>query len=181
MSDPSLLFFNMLGRRQHDEINTYREKVPNACPKGIVGKLPPPSRIGHVPLVEHATGKVHDDGDNHDDRKHPTRPHAARLARLDTGARMLGSHHEQVGALIRVSADEGDGGSRRDGFTVAAEGKGRGLAASRVVFGDMYGVEGARITRAAGATSAAGFAARATIRRGVTGRGSLPVVIVSVG
>lgn len=165
--------------RPQDRRGTHRDKIPNPCPESIVRKLPPTSRIGHIPLVEHTTSKVHDDGDDHDDRKDSARSHAARLARLHPSARMLRTNDKVVRALVRIGADKGYGGGGGDGLTVAAEGEGRRLAAGPVVLGDVHGVEGACVG-ATGATAAASIAGCAAIR-GSLGRGGFVFVIVPIG
>lgn len=104
--------------------SAYREKVPDSSPKCIIGQLPPTTGIGDIALVENTTSKVHNDGDDDDNRKNAAWSHASRFVRFDTRACMLGSDNKHVVALIRVRADKGDGCSRSYRVAVATKRKG---------------------------------------------------------
>lgn len=90
---------------------TYRKEVPDTSPECIIGQLPPATSICDIALVEDTASKVHNYGDNNDNRKDAARSHASRFVRFNTRACMLGPHNKHVVALIRVRADKRDGRS----------------------------------------------------------------------
>lgn len=150
-------------------VATYRDEVPDTCPETVVWQLPPAAGVVHIAVVEDAAGKVNDDGDDNDDGEDTTGAHAAGLVRLHAGTSMLRAHHKQVGALVRVGADKGDGGCRTDGVAVAPKSKGGRLSAS-VIFLDRHSIERAGVA----------LAGTAEGRRGAGGGGGIFVVDVGL-
>ena len=108
--------------------HSYLDKTPDARPQAIVGQLPPPAGVRNGALVEDAADDVDQDGDEEDDGEDAARPHAARLVGLGAGAGVLRADLEEVGALVRVGADKGEG-RRRVRVVVAEEGDGGGFVA----------------------------------------------------
>ena len=108
--------------------HTYLPKPPNPRPQTKIRQLPPPPRMRNSALVKHTANDIHQHGNKKDDGEDAARPHAARLVGLGARTRVLRAHLEEVGALVRVGADEGEGG-RGVRVAVAEEGDGGGFVA----------------------------------------------------
>ena len=113
--------------------HTYLPKPPNPRPQTKIRQLPPPPRMRNSALVKHATNDIHQHGNKKDDGEDAARPHAARLVGLGARTRVLRAHLEEVGALVRVGADEGEG-CGRVGVVVAEEGDCGGFVAEGGLF-----------------------------------------------
>lgn len=101
----------------------------------------------HGPLVKHASTHIHTDGNEEDDGKDSTGPHAARLVRLDAGAGMRGPDVKEVGAFVWCAADVAHDGLLAHHLVVADEGEGGRLAPLLVglLLLVLFGRPGARL------------------------------------
>lgn len=96
-------------------------RTPDARPQRVVGQLPPPALLQHHAAVHAAAHNVHGEGDDRDHAED-----AARAERLfgdfDAAAGGRRARFEEIGAFVRVGADEVEGELRRHGVAVAEHG-----------------------------------------------------------
>lgn len=108
--------------------SAYMNEAPDAGPKAVVGQLPPATGMRHRPLVEYAANDVDQHGNEENDGKHPSGTDTTGLVGLGPGAGVDGADLEEVGALVGVGADKGDGGKVVERLAVADQGEGGRLA-----------------------------------------------------
>lgn len=77
--------------------------------------------MGNGPVIKDTTEDINQDGDDEDDSEDAAGTDATGLMRFGVSACVNGSSLEEVGAFIRISSDEGEGGLRRSWVSITEE------------------------------------------------------------
>lgn len=90
--------------------------------------------MGNGAVVKDTTENIYEDGDEEDEAEYASRSDASRFVRFGRGTSMARTGFEEVGTLVRVCSNEGDGHLTRGRLSVTEEGDESRLSLLCLVF-----------------------------------------------